>query len=167
MQFIKQIEKLAKERNLIKDSSPQEQMLKLMEKFGELCGGVAENKPDVIKDSIGDCFVVTVILCKQLNLKAELYNSVVISEFKEGKYNDSSVTEQLLEAVRNLGGIAIPINQGWSITKEWIELFCINLMLISLFEGLSFKDCVQHAYDQIKDRKGKMIDGVFVKEEDF
>ena len=91
----------------------------------------------------------------------------MISEFKEGKYNDSSVTEQLLEAVRNLGGIAIPINQGWSITKEWIELFCINLMIISLFEGLSFKDCVQYAYDQIKDQKGKMIDGVFVKEEDL
>lgn len=58
----------------------------------------------------------------------------------------------------------IPINQGWRITKEWIELFCINLMIISLFEGLRFEDCVQHAYDQIKDRKGKMIDGVFVKE---
>lgn len=61
----------------------------------------------------------------------------------------------------------IPINQGWSITKEWIELFCINLMIISLFEGLCFKECVQHAYDQIKDRKGKMIDGMFVKEEDL
>ena len=57
----------------------------------------------------------------------------------------------------------IPINQDWRITKEWIELFCINLMIISLFEGLRFEDCVQHAYDQIKDRKGKMIDGVFVK----
>jgi len=40
-------------------------------------------------------------------------------------------------------------------------------MIIALFEGLSFEDCVQHSYDQIKDRKGKMIDGVFVKEEDF
>lgn len=111
--------------------------------------------------------MVTVILCKQLDLEAELYSSVVISEFKEGKYTDTSITEQLLEAMRNLGGIAIPINQGWRITKEWIELFCINLMIISLFEGLRFKDCVQHAYDQIKDRKGKMIDGVFVKEEDL
>ena len=166
-QLIKQIEQWAEERNLIEGSTPQKQMLKLMEEFGELCGGVAKNKPELIKDSIGDCFVVTVILCKQLNLKAELYSSVVISEFKEGKYADTSITEQLLEAVRNLGGIAIPINQGWRITKEWIELFCINLMIISLFKGLSFKDCVQHAYDQIKDRKGKMIDGVFVKEGDL
>lgn len=30
-----------------------------------------------------------------------------------------------------------------------------------------FSRCVQHAYDQIKDRKGKMVDGVFVKEEDL
>ena len=160
--LIQQIEQWAEERNLIKGSTPQKQMLKLMEEFGELCGGITKNKPDVIKDSVGDCFVVTVILCKQLDLEAELYSSVVISEFK-----DTSITEQLLEAVHNLGGITIPINQGWRITKEWIELFCINLMIIALFEGLSFEDCVQHAYDQIKDRKGKMIDGVFVKEEDL
>lgn len=29
------------------------------------------------------------------------------------------------------------------------------------------ENCLQIAYDAIKDRKGKMIDGVFVKEEDL
>ena len=28
-------------------------------------------------------------------------------------------------------------------------------------------DCVQAAWDDIKDRKGRMIDGVFVKESDL
>lgn len=27
-----------------------------------------------------------------------------------------------------------------------------------------FETCLEHAYEQIKDRKGKLIDGVFVKE---
>ena len=33
--------------------------------------------------------------------------------------------------------------------------------------GLSMEHCLEVAYDDIKDRKGKMIDGVFVKEADL
>lgn len=33
--------------------------------------------------------------------------------------------------------------------------------------GFDLVDCLQSAYDQIKDRKGKMINGTFVKEEDL
>ena len=40
------------------------------------------------------------------------------------------------------------------------------VVLINIAErnGLSLFDCLSHAYDDIKDRKGKMVDGVFVKE---
>ncbi|THA08983.1 MazG-like family protein [Rodentibacter pneumotropicus] len=168
-QLIKNIEQWAEERNLIEGSTPQKQFIKLMEEFGELCSGVSKNKVDVVKDSIGDCFVVSIILCKQLGLSncIDFYNSDVIDEYRDGKYEDTSTTEQLLEAVHNLGAISIPINQGWKFQKEWLELFFINLVIISLFNNLSFKDCVQHSYDQIKDRKGKIIDGVFVKQSDL
>lgn len=33
--------------------------------------------------------------------------------------------------------------------------------------GYGFTECVEKAYNDIKDRKGKMIDGVFVKEADL
>ena len=68
-ELIQQIEQWAEERNLIEGSAPQKQFIKLMEEFGELCSGVSKNKLDVIKDSIGDCFVVMVILNKQTNSK--------------------------------------------------------------------------------------------------
>lgn len=32
---------------------------------------------------------------------------------------------------------------------------------------VNIEDCIQQAYDEIKDRKGKMVNGVFVKEEDL
>ena len=67
--LIQQIEQWAEDRNLIRGSTPQKQMLKLMEEFGELCGGISKNKPDVIKDSVGDCTVVLIILNKQFNLE--------------------------------------------------------------------------------------------------
>ena len=40
------------------------------------------------------------------------------------------------------------------------------VVLINIAErnGLSLFDCLNHAYEDIKDRKGKMVDGVFVKE---
>ena len=66
-QLIKNIENWAEARNLIEGSTPKKQFIKLMEEFGELCSGVSKNKIDVVKDSIGDCFVVMVILARQFN----------------------------------------------------------------------------------------------------
>ena len=91
------IQNWAWDRNLIDDSTTDAQMLKLMEEVGELAGGVCKYKADVIKDSIGDVFVVLTIIAAQM---------------------------------------------GWSI-----------------------EECVQAAYAEIKDRKGKMVDGIFVKDE--
>ena len=90
--------KWAHDRNLIHGSTAQAQMVKLMEEAGELAGGIAKDKPEVIADSIGDCAVVLIILAEQC--------------------------------------------------------------------GLDFSDCVAQAYDEIKDRRGKMQDGFFVKEGD-
>ncbi|MEN2817607.1 MazG-like family protein [Mannheimia haemolytica] len=64
-QLIKNIEQWAEDRNLINGSTPQKQMLKLMEEFGELCGGIARNNPEMIKDAIGDLIVVCIIKAKQ------------------------------------------------------------------------------------------------------
>jgi hypothetical protein len=45
---------------------------------------------------------------------------------------------------------------------------CIVVLdIIAEQEGLLIGDCLGHAYDDIKDRTGKMIDGVFVKEADY
>ena len=45
----------------------------------------------------------------------------------------------------------------------------IGVVLINMAErdGVSLDHCLDSAYRQIKDRKGKMVDGVFVKEEDL
>lgn len=42
----------------------------------------------------------------------------------------------------------------------------IMVVLINIAErnGLTLEQCLAHAYNEIKDRKGKMVDGVFVKE---
>jgi NTP pyrophosphatase (non-canonical NTP hydrolase) len=78
---------------------PSKQMLKLVEEVGELAAAIARNKTEEIVDSIGDIYVVLVILSMQL--------------------------------------------------------------------GLDVKESIEAAYEEIKDRKGKVINGVFIKENDL
>lgn len=92
------IERWAKDREIDKSGNPQAQMVKLMEEVGELAEGIGKGKRNLIIDSIGDIYVVLVVLSLQL--------------------------------------------------------------------GLDIRDCIAMAYNEIKDRKGKMVNGTFVKEED-
>lgn len=39
----------------------------------------------------------------------------------------------------------------------------VTIILLAKIVGLNSVDCLADAYDEIKDRKGKMIDGLFVK----
>ena len=43
----------------------------------------------------------------------------------------------------------------------------VVLLNIAERNKLSIKDCLAKAWDDIKDRKGRMIDGIFVKESDL
>ena len=92
------IRQWATDRNL-NTADQNKQILKLGEEFGELCQGMAKNNASQVYDSIGDMYVVLVILSMQL--------------------------------------------------------------------GVSVEECVSYAYDEIKDRRGKMVDGVFIKEADL
>ena len=48
--------------------------------------------------------------------------------------------------------------------KDGIGDTTVTLILAAEMAGLRFEDCLQAAYDEIKGRKGKMVEGVFVKE---
>lgn len=43
----------------------------------------------------------------------------------------------------------------------------VTLIILSKQLGIDFEDCLEQAYNKIKYRKGKTIDGKFVKEEDL
>lgn len=157
-QLIKNIENWAEARNLIKGSTPKKQFIKLLEEFGELCSGVAKNKPDVIKDSIGDCFVVTVIL------KCQFRTNIFISPRSFNK--DLDISFILARVVRDAALIPRD-NLSEQVKLEIINGIVRHLMNISILLDVDFENCVQSAWDEIKDRKGRMIDGVFVKEGDL
>lgn len=168
-QLIKQIEQWAEERNLIEGSTPQKQMLKLMEEFGELCGGIAKNKPEVIKDSIGDCLVVMIILKEQLAVSsfdlAELGKNFSLSK-------QYPIELCCLDFGVHYGVFAKKIGKmNTDIVAPHDDFDLIrcygSLLAICHTLKLNVKDCLRYAYNQIKDRKGKMREGIWVKEEDL
>lgn len=157
-QLIKNIENWAEARNLIDGSTPKKQFIKLMEEFGELCSGVSKNKIDVVKDSIGDCFVVTVIL------KCQFKTNLFISPRSLNKNLDVSL---ILARIARDAALIPKDNLSEHVKFEIISGIIRNLMNISILLDVDFESCVQAAWDEIKDRKGRMIDGVFVKEGDL
>lgn len=51
--------------------------------------------------------------------------------------------------------------------KDSIGDMYVVLTILSMQLDLDVEECVKLAYNEIKDRKGKMVNGVFVKEEDL
>ena len=75
---------------------------------------------------------------------------------------------QMCKTIEELGELARAINKGDVAEQiDGIGDVVVTLVCISQQLGLDFTECVEAAYDEIKDRKGKMIGGVFVKEADL
>jgi NTP pyrophosphatase (non-canonical NTP hydrolase) len=49
--------------------------------------------------------------------------------------------------------------------KDGIGDVLVTLIIQASNHGLTLDHCLQHAYDQIKDRRGSTVNGTFVKEE--
>ncbi len=48
--------------------------------------------------------------------------------------------------------------------KDGIGDSIVTLILAAEIAGLTAEECLQHAFDQIKGRTGKMVNGVFIKD---
>src|SRR5690625_192150 len=53
------------------------------------------------------------------------------------------------------------------LTKDAIGDMYVVMTILSQQLGFTIEECIELAYNEIKNRRGKMIDGVFVKESDL
>ena len=79
------IRKWAQDRNLIKGATQHAQMLKLTEEVGELARGIAKQNKGMIRDALGDCFVVLTILAEQNDMDIEDCIMAAYNEIKDRK----------------------------------------------------------------------------------
>lgn len=161
------VKQWAVDRNLIKGSTPEAQCIKLIEEYGELARGIAKKDVALIKDSIGDTLVVCIILAAQLG--SDNFNIDMVT-FERLDLDMIGVREKLvMRGSTELGTISYFIN----VTNRDIDrctgniyALCDTLAEIAYLYKWSLADCLEAAYNEIKDRKGRMVDGIFIKEGD-
>lgn len=73
---------------------------------------------------------------------------------------------QFAKLIQEAGELSDNICKGKDI-KDDIGDMIVVLVNIAERNDLSITECVRTAWDDIKDRRGKMVDGVFVKEGDL
>lgn len=129
------------------------QYLKLIEELGETASAILKQDRLKFKDGIGDCGVVLIGLMRILN-KANNLKKYHHSEIDDRANCFFEVIKKALigspqEAFKYLDGILTntPANQS----SKTISNTNVNA-------------CIEIAYNEIKDRKGKTVNGTFIKE---
>ena len=138
------------------------QSLKLSEEFGELCAGYLKKNEQLTKDSIGDCAVVIVGLALLIKVDVqEIFEEVSFIENKEVMLYFKWLSANISNFQLNKDLTSKKMCR-YNLTHSIGYLKSISKAL-----GYSFEECFELAYQEIKDRKGRWIDGTFVKEEDL
>lgn len=74
---------------------------------------------------------------------------------------------QFLKLVEEVGEIAHGLAKGRSHeVKDGIGDTIVVLTILAAQLGMTVEDCIEAAWHEIKDRKGRMVDGVFIKDGD-
>ena len=155
-EFKENVIKWAKDRKIIPNSTYKAQYIKLIEELGELALGIRKQDEKLIKDSIGD---VAVILCVLSGLVAVDINPKGPKDYKGDNFMWLSLY---------LGALGIGAEAGRGFVAEHIDYALFSLQKLSEELGYDFNECLEIAWNEIKDRRGYLReDGIFVKEADY
>ena len=76
--------------------------------------------------------------------------------------------KQILKLGEEFGELCEGMAKGRRVeVKDAIGDIYVVLTILSMQLGLNVRRCIELAYEEIKDRKGEMVNGVFVKEDDL
>lgn len=165
----------AGDRNLIEGSTYERQNVKLVEEFGEFAAGLARGKLDVQADALGDMMVIAVIMGVQAEVDL-LGKLVEFTGAQDRSYEwvvgavaanlqEIGIPKAFLMMAQNIGFLASCIDDGEEIEVALTLMFG-SVLATCMEMGLAPAKVLEDVWNIIKDRKGKMIDGVFVKEND-
>lgn len=153
MNTVELIKQWGKERGITVNGTHRGQWYKLGSEYGELCDNLA--KGDDVRDDLGDMFVVLVMICEigkvDINRAANMASCV--------RYVDADVYDMVGDLLMDIKSMQYNANLDRAVNLIG------TLTAIAEAHGHTIDDCIEIAYNDIKDRKGFLtVDGVFVKE---
>ena len=95
-----------------------------------------------------------------------LVEKVIRWHYDRNLINGSTDKDQVLKLSQELGELSDSVCKGKDI-KDDIGDMLVVMINIAERNGVILSECLNKAWEDIKDRKGKMVDGVFVKESDL
>jgi NTP pyrophosphatase (non-canonical NTP hydrolase) len=167
----------AQDRNILKEENAEFQMLKVAEEMGEVAGALAKQNTEDLKDGIGDVFVTLIVLSKQVgySLHSQMTSSCSIEELEgfyvksTGKARAENLNKFLFDCFASYGKLTECFGYEAAIDASSIALGAVDLghavLRFAVTKGLNPVECLEVAYNEIKDRTGRTVDGVFVKDE--
>ena len=111
-----------------------------------------------IKDAIGDIFVTLVMLSIQ-NEKVTLHKADHCNYLNLNMLEGTTVMIDCVTSAQTS-----LIEKDYDYVNEEIGYLIYIKEQIAIKYNLTLKECIEYAYEQIKDRKGKMTNGLWVKE---
>jgi NTP pyrophosphatase (non-canonical NTP hydrolase) len=78
----------------------------------------------------------------------------------------STDKDQVLKLTQELGELSDSVCKGNDIRDDLGDMMVV-MINIMVRNDISMNECLTVAYNDIKDRKGRMVDGIFVKEADL
>lgn len=80
----------------------------------------------------------------------------------------STPEKQFTKLIEEIGELATGLaKKRDDLVMDGIGDAVVVLTILAAQRGVNIEACIDMAWDEIKDRKGRMVDGVFVKEDDF
>lgn len=95
----------------------------------------------------------------------ELINKVEQWAHDRNIINGSDSKTQMLKLISEIGELADSINKGRDCRDDIGDCLVV-LTIIAAQQGIILRDCLSVAYNDIKNRKGVLYDGVFIKDTD-
>lgn len=77
--------------------------------------------------------------------------------------NPDRQMEKLREEVKELNDAIVA--DDWEEFVDGIGDCIVVLTIMASQRGINVEDCIEAAWQEIKDRKGQMVNGIFVKEQ--
>ena len=154
-ELILKVEQWAQDRNLINGCKPIDQAMKLFSEAGELADNIGKGRD--IKDDVGDVLVVIIIIAKQLG--------ATLSSFNAPEWAEDTNKKLLLKLQGSLVDYA-EFAEYKSFPSGIVKRILNILNGIARNYKTTLEECLSVAYNDIKDRKGIMHNGVFIKDSD-
>ena len=82
--------------------------------------------------------------------------------------NGATMQAQFVKLIEEIGELAEGIAKGRpEAIKDGIGDAVVVLTILAAQHGVTIEDCIEIAWNEIKDRKGRMVGGTFLKESDL